>query len=220
MNTIEVPDHVRVLGEEAERLRDLLDEALASDAPAHHQPPFINFATAAEGMAQRLTHILGGIDKLFNGPIAEHAQRDADQCDRATVYRTMGRLEQLLLELVDAWRAARDLEVSAEEFCPRSMFVDGLQDLIEQLSLALGLLSEVITCPEIHVDHRENGMAYATANIQIRPPLQFKALTRWWMYKSNLHKYYRNNHREFWNSMGLLALGRLLCGRMFGNVDE
>ena len=167
MNTIEMPSHLLILRDEAQRLLDVLITAL--DAPT--TPTLVeNFNNFTASSCIRLAENAGQLTDIFNGPLNEIATHPAG--DIAAVYRATGRIEQLLLQFASDRQAVCGLIVDPEYDEEKRLLASGHMHAIRDIRHALQRMMEIFDNPQLLLDKHDPP---ADGHIELSIDLTFTA---------------------------------------------
>lgn len=150
MNTIEMPPHLLILRDEAQRLLDVL--AAAIDAPA--TPTLVeNFNGFAASSCIRLAENAGQLADIFNGPLNEAAADLGG--DFAAMYRATGRTEQVLLQFAGDWQTAHGLIVDPEYADEKRLLASGHLHAIRDIRKTLQRMVDVLDNSQLLLDKHD-----------------------------------------------------------------
>lgn len=210
MTDIHVPEHLRILGSECTRLHVLIEQSLDAAAPAMC-PLAGPFPKVAQRVALTLERQVRDATRIFNGPLATLA--GSPEGDTNAAYRVGSRLEQVLEDMLDVFRAVRDMDVADLDVYPRILLMDAVRELIEQIGEVLERLGEMVDDPEAFAAAGDAD-ATATASLHMRidcPP----ALEELAEVLRNREPSSDDDGGAFWRKAGLFALGAWLGASLF-----
>lgn len=214
-DTIQVPDHLQVFGAEALRLHELLADGLAMDAPPEEAlgGPLRRATVVA---MQRMERDILALTKVVNGPLqVALASPDGDV---AAIYRVTGRMEDVLLRLVDSCRATTHVWVDAGEEYPKHLLVQTLRDITQRVAAFLERISEAIEDPEassVQQTARGDGVIELSFQLTLDAPPELDELGQYWRDTQSVDEA-ASHDDSFMNTAVAVAIGALLGSSLFG----
>ncbi len=176
MTHVVIPEHLRALGNDAGLLAKLVDEGL------RREPPPIVVESSCDFVGERLAALCRMSDRLaelVGGPLAHCAARS--DCAPEASHRVMGRLEQILNDMLDEYAMLRGLRntdpLDRRDF---TLIVDAFRHPLDEIRRWLQRLSDVTVNPEkalkSHPDHARDGCLEIPLALTLTPPPQLDEL--------------------------------------------
>lgn len=214
--TYTFPEHLRVMGDEAQRLHQrVMDELEAGPLfePTSDEP----LLTLAPALMQRMSVHLERFDDVLNGPLNDAAGGD----DVAAIYRAMGRMEQLLDQWFAILHEAQSIVASPSESYPKGLLCDAISDVVKQIGAFFGHVAEVIDDPEPFVspdDISSDNTIVLPLNLVLDAPPELHELGDYWRLIAPTEGPSAPQRSGGINLL-TLAVGALLASSLFSGCD-
>lgn len=176
MNDIVVPNHIRLLGREAARLRRLVEVELLQDDDVDESLD-LPWADAAGVIVQLIGSNAAAVVRVFNSPGA--AKAAGGDGTKGEVYRLAGRLEEVLDRFFQIWHAAQRLAAApTADGYACDLLTDGVRGVLTQIAQVLDDLATAIDQHDVY-DTMDDDTVCRKLSFTLHAPPEFQQLAVW-----------------------------------------